>query len=81
MNGYIIKSTYEQNKTKPFFKNLIPIPNKINENNNTNLIKNNYTYGYSLNNNLFDPCQNSPPNEFMQKLEKRFNIYNHSVIK
>ena len=31
---------------------------------------------YSLNNSFFDPCHNSPPNDFMAKLEKRLNSYN-----
>jgi len=35
---------------------------------------------YSLKQNFFDPTKNSPPNEFMLKLELRMAIYN-SVIK
>ena len=34
-----------------------------------------YSYAYSLNNTFIDPFQNSPPNEFMQKLEKRLHTY------
>ena len=76
MNSYRFKDT----TIKPIInsKNLIPIPipNKINE--NTNTIS---SYEYSLNNIIFDPCQGSPPNVFMQKLEKRFYNYNNSGIK
>lgn len=60
-------------------KNLIQISptntNKVNTKTNA------YSYAYSLNNSFFDPCKGSPPNEFMLKLEKRFNIYNTSEIK
>ena len=31
---------------------------------------------YSLNNNIFDPSNSSPPNEFMLKLKLRSIIYN-----
>ena len=60
-------------KTKPkptTISNSILIPN-------TNEIG--YSYAYSLNNTFFDPFQNSPPNEFIQKLEKR--LYTYSGIK
>jgi hypothetical protein len=30
---------------------------------------------YSLKENFFDPSKSSPPNEFMQKLQHRINIY------
>ena len=33
---------------------------------------------YSLKQNLFDPTKNSPPNDFMIKLQKRMLIYNNS---
>ncbi len=33
---------------------------------------------YSLKQNLFDPTKNSPPNDFMIKLQKRMSIYNSS---
>ncbi len=33
---------------------------------------------YSLKQNLFDPTKNSPPNDFMIKLQKRMSIYNNS---
>jgi len=31
---------------------------------------------YSLNQNCFDPSKSSPPNNFMNKLEMRMNMYN-----
>ena len=31
---------------------------------------------YSLKQNLFDPSKSSPPNNFMEKLQKRMSIYN-----
>lgn len=35
------------------------------------------TYSLELNKNNFDPSKSSPPNEFMEKLNKRMDIYNH----
>uniref|UniRef100_A0A6C0DGM8 Uncharacterized protein n=1 Tax=viral metagenome TaxID=1070528 RepID=A0A6C0DGM8_9ZZZZ len=35
------------------------------------------TYSLELNKNIFDPSKSSPPNEFMEKLNKRMDIYNH----
>jgi len=34
---------------------------------------------YGLKNNLFDPTKNSPPNEFILKLQKRMNIYDSKI--
>ena len=34
------------------------------------------TYSLELNKNMFDPSKSSPPNEFMEKLNKRMDIYN-----
>lgn len=34
------------------------------------------TYSLELNKNIFDPSKSSPPNEFMEKLNKRMDIYN-----
>ena len=31
---------------------------------------------YSLKQNYFDPSKSSPPNNFMEKLQKRMSIYN-----
>jgi len=42
---------------------MIPIP----KNNN-----------YSINNNIFDPINNSPPNEFILKLNLRSTIYDNN---
>lgn len=46
---------------------------------NTSILKpddyNNYIREYSLSKNYFDPISSSPPNKFMEKLEKRINIY------
>lgn len=36
---------------------------------------NNYFTEYSLSKSYFDPISSSPPNKFMEKLEKRINIY------
>jgi hypothetical protein len=33
---------------------------------------------YSLKQNFFDPSKSSPPNDFMEKLQKRMSIYNSS---
>lgn len=35
---------------------------------------------YNLHENLFDPSQSSPPNEFMLKLHMRMNNYNSSSL-
>ena len=80
MNSYKLKDTTLENNSNTNSKNLISIPIKINENINTNT-NTIYSYEYSLNNIIFDPCQSSPPNDFMQKLEKRFHSYNNSGIK
>lgn len=48
---------------------------------NTSILKqntatyNNYFTEYSLSKSYFDPISSSPPNKFMEKLEKRINIY------
>lgn len=46
---------------------------------NTAILKpsnyNNYITEYSLSKSYFDPISSSPPNKFMEKLEKRINIY------
>ena len=46
---------------------------------NTTILKpndyNNYFTEYSLSKSYFDPISSSPPNKFMEKLEKRINIY------
>jgi hypothetical protein len=34
------------------------------------------TKEYELTQNIFDPSKQSPPNNFMQKLQKRVGIYN-----
>jgi hypothetical protein len=38
-------------------------------------IYHNYFTEYSLSQNYFDPISSSPLNNFMEKLEKRINIY------
>ena len=38
-------------------------------------IYNNFFTEYSLSKSYFDPISSSPPNNFMEKLEKRINIY------
>jgi hypothetical protein len=34
---------------------------------------------YSLKQNFFDPSKSSPPNNFMEKLQKRISIYNSKI--
>jgi hypothetical protein len=34
------------------------------------------TYSLECNKNIFDPSKSSPPNEFMEKLNKRMDVYN-----
>lgn len=34
------------------------------------------SYSLECNKNIFDPSKSSPPNEFMEKLNKRMGIYN-----
>lgn len=34
-------------------------------------------YDVELNKNFFDPSKSSPPNEFMEKLNKRMDVYNN----
>jgi len=36
---------------------------------------------YSLKQNFFDPSKSSPPNDFMNKLEMRMNVYNANFCK
>jgi hypothetical protein len=36
------------------------------------------TNSYSINNNIFDPINNSPPNEFILKLNLRSTIYDNN---
>lgn len=36
---------------------------------------------YSLTQNLFDPSQSSPPNDFLQKLYKRMQIHEQKLNK
>jgi 5'-3' exonuclease len=40
----------------------------------------NYITEYSLSKSYFDPISSSPPNKFMEKLEKRINIYSKGSI-
>jgi hypothetical protein len=35
---------------------------------------------YSLKRNFFDPIKNSPPNDFMNKLQQRINIYSNNSL-
>jgi len=43
---------------------------------NIQIPKERFSNTYSLKQNLFDPTNNSPPNEFMIKLHNRMKIYN-----
>jgi hypothetical protein len=66
---------------------MIPIPKTNNFIQNENIYNKNYLtnlentpetlrYNVELNQNFFDPSKSSPPNEFMEKLNKRLNVYN-----
>lgn len=61
-------------KTNNFVQN----KNIYNKNYLTNLENTSQTlrYNIDLNQNFFDPSKSSPPNEFMEKLNKRMDIYN-----
>jgi hypothetical protein len=57
----------------------------INEKSKNTLLKQNFITNmkeinskgeYSLRQNFFDPSKSSPPNDFMEKLQKRMSIYN-----
>ena len=65
-------TTIDKNTTFPVSN--YPIPNYPISNSNT-------CSEYSLTQNLFDPSQASPPNEFLQKLYKRMQIHEHSTQK
>jgi hypothetical protein len=62
----------------------------IHEKNEKSLIKKNLSTSmkiektkseYSLKQNFFDPSKSSPPNDFMNKLEMRMNVYNANFCK
>ena len=66
---------------------MIPIPKTNNFIQNKNIYNKNYLtnlentpqilrYNVELNKNFFDPSKSSPPNEFMEKLNKRMDMYN-----
>jgi hypothetical protein len=69
--------------TKPILakSNNIPMPNKGTLPNHPIYTKSNTCSEYSLTQNLFDPSQCSPPNEFLQKLYKRMQIHEQSTQK
>jgi hypothetical protein len=58
----------------------IPIPKKCTPTNYP-IYNSNTCSEYSLTQNLFDPSQGSPPNEFLQKLYKRMRIHEQSTQK
>ena len=61
--------------------NIIPIQNCISTHTiNSPTNKKNGAQNYNLHENLFDPTQSSPPNEFMLKLHMRMNNYNSSSL-
>jgi len=66
---------------------MIPIPKTNNFIQNENIYNKNYLtnlentpqtlrYDVEVNKNFFDPSKSSPPNEFMEKLNKRMDVYN-----
>jgi len=67
---------------------MIPIPRTNNFIQNKSIYNKNYLenlentpqtvrYKVELNKNFFDPSKSSPPNEFMEKLNKRMDMYNN----
>ena len=60
--------------------NKIPMPNKC-ATPNYPIYNSNTCSEYSLTQNLFDPSQASPPNEFLQKLYKRMQIHEQPTQK
>ena len=69
--------------TKPILakSSNIPMPKKCIPPNHPNYNIPNTCSEYSLTQNLFDPSQCSPPNEFLQKLYKRMHIHEQSSQK
>ena len=67
---------------------MIPIPKTNNFVQNKNIynkkylinVENTPRYNVELNKNFFDPSKNSPPNEFMEKLNKRMDIHNTHLM-
>ena len=55
----------------------IPIKSQI----LNNIVINNNKNEYSLKENSFDPCKSSPPNDFMNKLQKRIDSLCYLDIK
>ena len=70
MNSHNVNTIHEKSKIIPIFNNLLPIINNI-----TPVVKKEY----SLQHSFFDPCKNSPPNDFMLKLEKRLKNYDLGI--
>ena len=68
--------------TKPILakSSNIPMPKKCTPTNYP-ICNSNTCSEYSLTQNLFDPSQGSPPNEFLQKLYKRMRIHEQSTQK
>ena len=54
--------------------NIIPIKKKISTTTNMNYTKSEY----SLKQIFFDPSKSSPPNDFMNKLQKRIKLFNNT---
>jgi hypothetical protein len=62
-------------KTKVIHERSINIP--IKKNLSTLMKIENSKDEYSLNQNFFDPSKSSPPNDFINKLKIRMNVYNY----
>jgi hypothetical protein len=63
MISHKVNATQEKTKIFPIINNLSP-PIK---------------QEYSLQHSFFDPCNSSPPNDFMLKLEKRLKTYDLGI--
>ena len=63
---------------RSIYERTIPIPIKKSTRNTLN-----YEFSdnqYSLKQNIFDPTKNSPPNDFMIKLQKRMSVYESLIM-
>ena len=70
MNNLHENTRPEKSKIIPILNNLLPIINNLSP-----ILKKEY----SLQHSFFDPCKNSPPNDFMLKLEKRLKNYDLGI--
>ena len=65
-------------KTNIIHERSIKVP--IKQNLSTNMKDTSPKAEYSLKQNFFDPSKSSPPNDFMNKLQIRMQIYNSTYV-